>query len=141
MARKCEGPVVTRCECSNSTPCITDNIHILKHRVPSKSGSKRVVELSLTTWELEPPIEVVAMLLWQPIGDVTGVICEIEERKVFDGNSRFTREINFLDEPPALEETLLITFKNSFEDRCLEEVVAVYAAALRPGAPTVKTIR
>ena len=62
------------------------------------------------------------------------VIPQIEESKVLDGNSRFVREINFNDEPPAHDEALLTTLNNSFEHECLEEAVALLGATSRPDA-------
>ena len=77
----------------------------------------------------------VAALLRQPIEDVAAVICQIEEMKVLDGNSRFARQINFNDEPPPLDESLLTTLNNSFEHECLEEDFALLEATSRPDAP------
>ena len=71
------------------------------------------------------------MLLRQPSEDVAAVIHQIEEAKVFDGNSRFARDTNFNDEPPPHEEALLTTLHNSIEHECLEEAVALLGATSR----------
>ena len=135
-ARKGERPVVARRVCYPSAPCITGNILIRKQQATSKSRRRRfVVELSPTTPEPEPSIEEVAALLRQPIEDVARVIRQIKETKVLDGNSRFTREINFNNKPPALDEALLTTLNNSFEHECMEEAVALLGATSRPEAP------
>ena len=94
-----------------------------------------VVELSSTTPEPEPSVEEVAALLRQPIEDVAAVIRQIEETKVLDGKSRFAREINFNDEPPALNKALLTTLNNSFKHEYLEKAVVLLGATSPPDAP------